>query len=115
MIWGPMSSVCRCWSTMFYKVQSRHSLLPVNFRMLSSADKLGLGTCPLCQKYQYRFNDHGITTLDQPTNWPNVNPIEHAWIIVKKKMRYTGSNNPNLGFLTSSTEPQVDCLHATLP
>ncbi len=71
--------------------------------MLPSADKLygdadfifqqGLAPAHTAKGTKSWFNDHGVTVLDWPANSPDLNPIEHLWGIVKRKMRDTRSDN----------------------
>ena len=39
------------------------------------------------------FSAHGITVLDWPANWTDLNPIENLLDIVKRKRRSTRLNN----------------------
>ncbi len=41
------------------------------------------------------FADHDITVLDWPANMPDLKPIWNLWDIFKRKMRNSGSNNPD--------------------
>ncbi len=67
------------------------------------------------------FNDHGVTVLDWPANFPDLNPIENLWSIVKRKMRDTRPNNvdgPKAAIkatLASITPEQCHRLIASMP
>ena len=66
--------------------------------------------------------DHGITVLNHPANWPDLNPTMNLGCIVKRKVWDIRPNNTNyflavikanLSFHNTSTVPQTDHLHAT--
>ena len=42
------------------------------------------------------FNHHGITGLDWPADWPDLNLIENWWGIVKRKMKPETNNADEL-------------------
>ncbi len=80
--------ICWCWSTVFSHVHSQCSHLPGHFRaMLPSADKLyeyadfifqqDLAPAHTAKGTKSWFNDHGITVLDWPANFPDLNPTEN--------------------------------------
>ena len=104
MVWGAMSSagvgpLCFIKSRVnaaVYQEVLEHFMVPSADNLYGDADFIfpaGFGTCPHCQKYQYWFNEHGITVLDWPANSPDLHPIENLWDIVKRKMRGTRHNN----------------------
>ena len=66
--------------------------------------------------------DHGITGLNWPANWPDLNSTENLCCIVKRKMRDTRPNHTDelkaaikaiLAFRNTSAVSQADHLHAT--
>ncbi len=133
MIWAAMSSagvgpLCFLKSTVnaaIYQEILEHFMLPSADKLMEmlisfSSRTWHLPTLPKVPKSW--FNDHGVTVLDWPANWPDLNPIENIWGIVKRKMRDTRPNNADelkatvketWAFHTTSAVPQTDHLHAT--
>ncbi|XP_053173288.1 syntaphilin [Scomber japonicus] len=93
---GPQCFIKSRVNAAVYQEVLEHFMVPSADNLYGDADFIfpaGFGTCPHCQKYQYWFNEHGITVLDWPANSPDLHPIENLWDIVKRKMRDTRHNN----------------------
>lgn len=128
MIWGEVSSagVATGLSTVFYQVQSKHSIYQEILQqlMLLSADKLygdanflfqrDSHTCSQGQNH-YQMAFPVITVLDWPPTLTEVNPTENLRGILRRTTRNSSpkaqTNQSNLGFNIISAVPQAVCLH----
>ncbi len=104
MIWAAMSSagvgpLCFLKSTVnaaIYQELLEHFMLPSADKLYGDADFIfqqDLAPAHTAKGTKSWFNDHGVTVLDWPANWPDLNPIENLCGIVKRKMRDTRPNN----------------------
>ncbi|KAI4878907.1 hypothetical protein NFI96_006258 [Prochilodus magdalenae] len=104
MVWGAMSSagvgpLCFLRSkvnTAVYQEVLEHFMLPAADQLYGDADLIfqqDLAPAHRARATSTWFKDHGVPVLNQPANWPDLNPIENLWGTVKRKMRYTRANN----------------------
>ncbi len=129
MIWAAMLSagVGPLWfpkSTVIYQEMLEHFVHPSADKLYGDADFIfqqDLAPAHTSKGTKSWFNDHGVTVLDWPANWPDLNPIENLWAIVKRKMRDTRPNNADdlksaiKATWASITREQCHMLIASMP
>ncbi len=104
IIWAVMSSagvgpLCFLKSTVnaaIYQQMLEHFMLPSADKLYGDADFIfqqDLAPAHTAKGTKSWFNDHGVIVLDWPANFPDLNPIENLWDVVKRKMRDTRPNN----------------------
>ena len=129
MIWGAMSSagvgpLCFIKSRVnaaVYQEILEHFMLPSADKLYGDADFLfqqDLAPAHSAKTTGNWFSAHGITVLDWPANWTDLNPIgycqeENEIHQTQQYRRAEGRYQSNLGFHNTSAVPQADCLPVT--
>ncbi len=120
--------ICWCWSIVFSEVHSQRRHLPGHFKALHASFcwqalwrcwfhfPAGLGTCPLCWRYQklVQWPECYCAWLASKLAWPEPHR-ESRWETPDPTMQMTWrplSKQPGLHYTWAV--PQADRLHATL-
>ncbi len=93
---GPLGFLKSIVNAAIYQEILEHFMLPSADKLYGDADFIfqqDLALAHTAKGTKSWFNDHDVTVLDWPANSPDLNPIEHLGVIVKRKMRDTRPNN----------------------
>ncbi len=126
--WFGLPCICWCWSIVFSEVHSQRRHLPGHFKALHASFcwqalwrcwfhfPAGLGTCPLCWRYQklVQWPECYCAWLASKLAWPEPHR-ESRWETPDPTMQMTWrplSKQPGLHYTWAV--PRADRLHATL-
>ncbi len=74
-------------TALVYQEILEHFMLPSSDQLFKDADFIFQQDLAPAHTANSWLNDHGVGVLDWPANSPDLNPIEHLYGIVKRKMR----------------------------
>src|SRR4029434_5845328 len=111
---GPLCFIKSIFKAAVYQEILEHFMLPSADKLYGEADFLfqqDLAPAHSAKTTGNWFSAHGITVLDWPANWPDLNLIQNLWGIVKRKMRSTRPNSTDklkaaIKATWASTRPQ---------
>ncbi len=86
---GPLCFLKANVTAPVYQDILEHFMLRSDDQLLKDADLIfqqDLAPAHTAKSTKSWLNDHGVGVLDWPANSPDLNPIEHIWGIVKRKM-----------------------------